>query len=618
MDELGIEIVQPAQSETPPDAAAPADSPNNLPLGAVSPGENPAPSNASSTAQQTTQPGALTPAKQGATHVKAASPAKSAAQSIKMAAQKALSASDVRLAALRELWKQAKTHTDDLALVPLAFFILIIVQRICRRSRKHDPFGIPLVGSQPQSEAEPYDVVHSVQSLSSEEFEWLVALIYRRKGYRVSVSQALSGGRGGDFMLVRKSERLLVQCKNRSVEERIDVDKVRELHDAVVETKATRGVYVASCGFTWDARHFAKAKAVTLINARTLDALITEARESAEENLLDVSRWIPGFLSKVQWTKPLCPTCEAAMDEVFVNGQPVWLCSERPDCRGRRSGRKIRKAVSVAQNGAEAPAEAPTLVVDPDATPPRQAANAEPVSAAGKPAPKPIPEPDRSEPAADLQDVAPAKDVSALPGRKRPMRSTIERTATGWVAIPNDDAPGNDSARSGSPALQFDGPSTAQPAADPQPADSRKPQTPRDNSGGASSAAAPVRQPAPAEPAPNRPAVPQPQPRPAIAPDNSRTESAARKSARPPAVSNPQAPIPQKPQSVTGRAAMAPSTARVTGQPATAPAKSGPPEKPQDPPIAADPAKIPGGVRKTILHDTVEPVGIRGTARPRS
>ena len=44
---------------------------------------------------------------------------------------------------------------------------------------------------------------------------------------------------------------------------------------------ATRGVYVASCGFSWDARNFAKTKGVTMINAKTLDLLLNEARENA-------------------------------------------------------------------------------------------------------------------------------------------------------------------------------------------------------------------------------------------------------------------------------------------------------------------------------------------------
>src|SRR6188768_1724990 len=41
---------------------------------------------------------------------------------------------------------------------------------------------------------------------------------------------------------------------------------------------------------------------------------------------------------------PLCPTCEATMDEVSVSSGSVWLCSQRPECRGRRSARKSYEA----------------------------------------------------------------------------------------------------------------------------------------------------------------------------------------------------------------------------------------------------------------------------------
>jgi hypothetical protein len=100
-------------------------------------------------------------------------------------------------------------------------------------------------------------------------------------------------------------------------------------------------VYVASCGFSWDARNFAKTKGVTVINAKTLDTLLNEARQSPEEDFLAVWEWAPKLLSKVKLTPPLCPACEAPMDELKVSSGPVWVCSQRPECRGRRCARKV-------------------------------------------------------------------------------------------------------------------------------------------------------------------------------------------------------------------------------------------------------------------------------------
>src|SRR5256885_16296007 len=50
-------------------------------------------------------------------------------------------------------------------------------------------------------------------------------------------------------------------------------------------------------------------------------------------------------MSKVKLTPPLCPACEAPMDELSVSGGTAWVCTQRPECRGRRSARKQYKAI---------------------------------------------------------------------------------------------------------------------------------------------------------------------------------------------------------------------------------------------------------------------------------
>jgi hypothetical protein len=245
---------------------------------------------------------------------------------------------------LTEFSAQAKAHPVELSLVPALLIGMLVVHRIRRRSQD-EAFVMPPIAILTPGETEPFDMTHAVHTLKAEEFELLVALIYQRQGYRVSMPAGLGGGRGGDFMLARKSERVLVQCKRLSPEHKVPVERVRELHEAATAAGATRGMYVASCRFTWDARNFAKANKVTLINARTLDGLITAARENPDEDLLAVSQWVPKFISKVELTPPLCPACEATMDQVNVSDGAVWVCSQRPDCRGRRGARKYQKPV---------------------------------------------------------------------------------------------------------------------------------------------------------------------------------------------------------------------------------------------------------------------------------
>jgi hypothetical protein len=181
-------------------------------------------------------------------------------------------------------------------------------------------------------------------------------------------------------MVQRKAERLLVQCKKLNPDDKVHVDRVRELQEAAVACDATRGVYVAPCSFSWDARNFAKTKGVTIINAKTLDLLLDEARETPDEDFLAVPQWAPKLMSKVKLTPPLCPSCEASMDELNVSSGTVWVCSERPDCRGRRPARK--------KTFRSMPATSPTAVVTtkprPLATPPQPVEAPQPISRGGR------------------------------------------------------------------------------------------------------------------------------------------------------------------------------------------------------------------------------------------
>jgi hypothetical protein len=245
-------------------------------------------------------------------------------------------------AMLDKLIAQAKVHRIELILGPAVLLGMVFLGRR-GKSSPMDEMILPDVLSAIPTDAEPYTMQHAVHGIKPEDFELLVALIYQRQGYRVSLPAALGGGREGNFMLQRKAEKLLVVCKRLNQDHKVPVERLRELHEAVSAAGATRGLYVASCGFSWDARNFAKAKGLTAINARTLDELIKAAKERPDEDLLAVADWAPRFMSKVELKTPLCPTCEATMVQHSVSDGSVWVCSQRPECKGRRSGRTYQK-----------------------------------------------------------------------------------------------------------------------------------------------------------------------------------------------------------------------------------------------------------------------------------
>jgi hypothetical protein len=62
-------------------------------------------------------------------------------------------------------------------------------------------------------------------------------------------------------------------------------------------------------------------------------------------------------MSKVKLTPPVCPACEASMDQVSGSNSSVWLCSQRPGCRGRRCTRRHAAPARMAAKESGAAAE---------------------------------------------------------------------------------------------------------------------------------------------------------------------------------------------------------------------------------------------------------------------
>jgi ssDNA-binding Zn-finger/Zn-ribbon topoisomerase 1 len=331
--ELGIEYVSPggSSSGTPPEAGA---SPTT--------GAHPGASSANSPTA------GAKPAAGPQRRAKANGPALTADS-----AMERLSGS-VRTDLLGRVWVQVKLYWVELSLIPVMMLGMNLFKRVRRRGRGDDHLPSMTGIVMPPPESELFELKHEFHSLGAEEFELLVALIYQRQGYRISMPSALGSGRGGDFTLLRKGERVLVQCKRADLMFKMPVERVQELHEAMTMANIPRGIYVASCGFSWDARNYAKGKGITVINARTLDELITAARETPEEDLLAVPEWAPQWMGKVQLTAPQCPSCDAPMDQINTSAGTAWVCSQRPDCRGRRVARKYQKG---------APAEARKTVL---------------------------------------------------------------------------------------------------------------------------------------------------------------------------------------------------------------------------------------------------------------
>ncbi len=203
---------------------------------------------------------------------------------------------------------------------------------------------------------------HSLQSLSSksceasqsptpdsvtwDQFELVIAEIYRRQGYTVEVSSGLGADGGIDITLSRDDAKTLVQCKQRRTES-VGVKPVRELFGVLVSEHATRAIMVTTNEYTRDAREFADGKPIDLLMRSDVLALIKSV-EQPGENLWDVDHWIADFVGDTRILDPDCPRCRKPMViRQPANGTSFWGCPDYPRCHGKRDARmKIIKARS--------------------------------------------------------------------------------------------------------------------------------------------------------------------------------------------------------------------------------------------------------------------------------
>ncbi|MDQ6685976.1 MAG: restriction endonuclease [Pseudomonadota bacterium] len=120
----------------------------------------------------------------------------------------------------------------------------------------------------------------------------------------------------------------IVQCKQWT-SRKVDVKLVRELRGVMAQHRIARGQFVATSGFTDDARLFAQENGIALHDTDGLLRLIALRHPKQQEALLEVA------LEGDYW-RPTCVRCGNKMVERVkrVDGQKFWGCGGFPRCRG--------------------------------------------------------------------------------------------------------------------------------------------------------------------------------------------------------------------------------------------------------------------------------------------
>ncbi len=166
----------------------------------------------------------------------------------------------------------------------------------------------------------------SIGELSWQRFETLVGEVFRRKGYAVEENSAAGPDGGVDLRLSKDGKTVFVQCKHWKARS-VGVKIVRELFGIMTAASADHGVVVTYGDFTPEAREFAKANSIALIDGPKLTQLIASVQQSGNMQ--------PEPAPAAQ----ACPKCGSPMVLREARkgqhaGKKFYGCSKYPDCRG--------------------------------------------------------------------------------------------------------------------------------------------------------------------------------------------------------------------------------------------------------------------------------------------
>lgn len=173
----------------------------------------------------------------------------------------------------------------------------------------------------------------SLRTMDWKDFEWLVAEVYRRQGYKVEYQLGL-GPDGGVDVRARKDGKLtLVQCKHRQ-NGSVGVPVVREMFGLMHHEKADAVVITTTSRFTPEAEAFAEGKPMKLINGSQLWSLVRELQQAPSAAVTEALPEIPA--EALAESPPCCPRCGGGMHrkERRHDRVPFWGCLRWPECEG--------------------------------------------------------------------------------------------------------------------------------------------------------------------------------------------------------------------------------------------------------------------------------------------
>ena len=202
-----------------------------------------------------------------------------------------------------------------------------------RNDGENEPTGpAPLRANNPDISQWSLALIQAVEWLRLEE---LAAAYFGQLGFRARMpAVGVDGGAegGGDIHLYWEDAAtpgIVVRCKAWR-REPVSVEAVRALLEAMGASNIAEGVFVASGGFTAEARAFCAGKNIHLIDGADLLAKIGQLDGAQQQGLLALA-------TQGDFLTPSCPTCRIKM--LFRPGKAqdsgYWGCANFPRCRNK-------------------------------------------------------------------------------------------------------------------------------------------------------------------------------------------------------------------------------------------------------------------------------------------
>lgn len=183
-----------------------------------------------------------------------------------------------------------------------------------------------------------------MKELNDAEFEKLIAMIFKERGYAVSEKRNRDD-HTVDVVLEMDDERILVQYQHWR-EHHVDINAIEDLYNAMEEESVRHGIVITSGIFTTEALDYSLGKALMLINGIDLSEMIDVLTASKEEKTTTFEEQLEASREEKEREAaeiaPLCPICSSEMIKRTAKkgrnaGNKFWGCSQYPNCRGVES-----------------------------------------------------------------------------------------------------------------------------------------------------------------------------------------------------------------------------------------------------------------------------------------